>query len=127
MGSSAEKANGFSKEQLMDLMKSFEIPELKGDTFARTSELNFINKHSRTLQSLRTKVIKLTREACNCNHILRRTFNDFPTTARERCNLFKSLSNIEYIEKQSYVGFSNALYYRVVVFLIPILFVSVYR
>lgn len=91
MGASAEKANnGFTEEEqrifshlndlqgkLMDIVKSLEISELKEDNFARTNKLDFIEKNSRTLQELYTKVTGITREACYCNHILRRTFYDF--------------------------------------------------
>ncbi|XP_027047341.1 uncharacterized protein LOC113675027 isoform X2 [Pocillopora damicornis] len=91
MDSSAERANnGFTEEEqrissqledlqgkLMDMVKSLEIPELKGDAFARTSKLDFIDKQSRTLQELYTEVTGMTRKACNCNHTLRRTFYDF--------------------------------------------------
>ena len=94
MGLSVEKANsGFSEEdgeeqrissqlvdlrgKLMDMVKSLEIPELKGDTFSRTSKLDFIDKHSRTLQELYTKVTGMTRGACHCSHILRETFYGF--------------------------------------------------
>ena len=59
------------------MVKSLEIPELKGDAFARTSKLDFIDKQSRTLQELYTEVTGMTRKACNCNHTLRRTFYDF--------------------------------------------------
>lgn len=88
---SAEKANnGFTEEEqrifshlkdlqgkLMDIVKSLEISELKEDNFARTNKLDFIEKNSRTLQELYTKVTGMTREACYCNYILRRTFYDF--------------------------------------------------
>ena len=91
MDSSAERANnGFTEEEqrissqledlqgkLMDMVKSLEIPELKGIAFARTSKLDFIDKQSRTLQELYTEVTGMTRKACNCNHTLRRTFYDF--------------------------------------------------
>ena len=91
MGASAEKANnGFTEEEqrifsdlkdlqgeLMDIVKSLEISELKEDNFARTNKLDFIEKNSRTLQELYTKVTGMTREACYCNYILRRTFYDF--------------------------------------------------
>ena len=91
MGLSVEKANsGFFEEEqrissqlvdlrgkLMDMVKSLEIPELKGDTFSRTSKLDFIDKHSRTLQELYTKATGMTRGACHCSHILRETFYGF--------------------------------------------------
>ena len=65
------------QEKLTNIERSLEIPELKEEAFTITKKMDFINRHSRNLQELYTKVTGMTREACKCDEFVRRKFYDF--------------------------------------------------
>ncbi|XP_078367315.1 uncharacterized protein LOC144651254 isoform X2 [Oculina patagonica] len=65
------------ERKLSNVIKSLEIGDLKEETFEITKKLDLINRHSRTLQELYTKVTGMTGEACKCDEFVRRNFYDF--------------------------------------------------
>jgi len=65
------------QEKLSDITSSLEKGELKEESFPITNKLELINRHSRTLQELYTKVTGMTGEACRCDELVRRNFYDF--------------------------------------------------
>ena len=65
------------QEKLSDMTSSLEKGELKEESFPITNKLELINRHSRTLQELYTKVTGMTGEACRCDELVRRNFYDF--------------------------------------------------
>ena len=65
------------EEKLSDLTSTLNKGELKEESFPITNRLDLLNRHSRTLQELYTKVTCLTGEACKCDESGRRNFYDF--------------------------------------------------
>ena len=65
------------QEKLSDITSSLEKGELKEESFPITNKLELINRHSRTLQELYTKVTGMTGEAYKCDELVRRNFYDF--------------------------------------------------
>ena len=65
------------QEKLSDITSTLDNGELKEESFPIPNRLDLINKHSRTLQELYTKVTGMTGEACKCDELVRRNFYDF--------------------------------------------------
>ena len=65
------------QEKLLDITSCLEKGELKEESFPIPNKLDLINRHSRTLQELYTKVTGMTGEACKCDELARRNFYDF--------------------------------------------------
>lgn len=65
------------QEKLSDITSNLEKGELKEESLPIPDKLNLINRHSRTLQEIYTKVTGMTGEACKCDQLVRRTFYDF--------------------------------------------------
>jgi len=65
------------QEKLSNIVSNLEIGELKEESFPIPNKLDLINRHSRTLQELYTKVTGMTGEACKCDELVRRNFYDF--------------------------------------------------
>lgn len=65
------------QKKLSDITSSLEMRELKDETCALQKKLDFIDRHSRTLQNLYTEVTGMTSEACKCDEFVRREFYDF--------------------------------------------------
>ena len=65
------------QKKLTNIERSLEIPELKEETYGMTKKLDLIDRHSRSLQELYTKVTGMTQEACKCDEFVRRKFYDF--------------------------------------------------
>ena len=65
------------QEKLSYIISNLEISELKEESFPIPNKLDLINRHSRTLQELYTKVTGMTGEACKCDESVRRNFYDF--------------------------------------------------
>lgn len=67
------------QEKLSDITSTLDNykRELKEESFPITSRLDLLDRHSRTLQELYTKVTGMTGEACKCDEVVRRNFYDF--------------------------------------------------
>ena len=65
------------QEKLSDITSTLDKRELKEESFQITSRLDLLDRHSRTLQELYTKVTGMTGEACKCDGSVRRNFYDF--------------------------------------------------
>lgn len=65
------------EKKLSNVIHNLEIGELKEETFEIPKKLDLINRHSRTLQELYTKVTGMTGKACKCDELVRRNFYDF--------------------------------------------------
>ena len=65
------------QEKLSNIISDLEIGELKEESFPVPNKLDLINRHSRTLQELYTKVTGMTGEASKCDELVRRNFYDF--------------------------------------------------
>ena len=65
------------QEKLSGITSTLDNGELKEESFPIPNRLDLINKHSRTLQELYTKVTGMTGEACKCDELVRRNFYDF--------------------------------------------------
>ena len=65
------------QERLSDITSTLDKRELKEESFPISSRLDLLDRHSRTLQELYTKVTGMTGEACKCDELVRRTFYDF--------------------------------------------------
>jgi len=65
------------QEKLSNITSNLEIGELKEECFPIPNKLDLINRHSRTLQELYTKVTGMTGEAYKCDELVRRNFYDF--------------------------------------------------
>ncbi|XP_020612621.1 uncharacterized protein LOC110050988 isoform X2 [Orbicella faveolata] len=65
------------QEKLSNIISNLEIGELKEECFPIPNKLDLINRHSRTLQELYTKVTGMTGEACKYDELVRRNFYDF--------------------------------------------------
>ena len=65
------------QERLSDITSTLDKRELKEESSSITRKLDLLDRHSRTLQELYTKVTGMTGEACKCDELVRRTFYDF--------------------------------------------------
>ena len=65
------------QEKLSNIVRSLEMGELKEESFPIHNKLDLLNRQSRTLQELYTKVTGMTGEACKCDESVRRNFYDF--------------------------------------------------
>ena len=65
------------EKRLSNITSNLEIPELKEEAFAISKHLDLLDRQSRTLQELYTKVTGMTGEACKCDESVRRNFYDF--------------------------------------------------
>lgn len=65
------------QEELSNIISNLEIGELKEESFPIPNKLDLLNRESRTLQELYTKVTGMTGEACKCDELVRRKFYDF--------------------------------------------------
>ena len=65
------------QEKLSDITSTLNKGELKEESFPITYRLDLLNRHSRTLQELYTKVTGMTGEACKGDESVRRNFYDF--------------------------------------------------
>lgn len=62
---------------LSDIKSSLNISELKEETLTMQRKFEFIERHSRTLEEVYTKVTRMTSQACACDEFVRRKFYDF--------------------------------------------------
>ena len=60
-----------------DVKSSLEMPELKGETFTMQRKSEFIDRHSRTLEEVHSKVTRMTGQACASDEFVRRQIYDF--------------------------------------------------
>ena len=65
------------QEKLSDIKSTLDKGELKEESFPITSRLDLLDRQSRTLQELYTKVTGMTGEAYKCDESVRRNFYDF--------------------------------------------------
>ena len=65
------------QEKLSDIKSNLDKGELKEESFPVTSRLDLLDRQSRTLQELYTKVTGMTGEAYKCDELVRRNFYDF--------------------------------------------------
>jgi len=65
------------QEKLSNIIRNLEMGELKEESFPIQNKVDLLNRQSRTLQELYTKVTGMTGEACKCDELVRRNFYDF--------------------------------------------------
>lgn len=65
------------QKTLSDIKSSLNMSELKGETLTMQRKLEFIERQSRTLEEVYTKVTRMTSQACACDEFIRRKFYDF--------------------------------------------------
>ena len=65
------------QEKVSNIISNLEIGELKEESFPVPKKLDLLDRHSRTLQELYTKVTGMTSEVCKCDELVRRNFYDF--------------------------------------------------
>ena len=65
------------QEKLSNITSNLEIDEIKEESFPIPNRLDLLNRQSRILQELYTKVTGMTGEACKCDEVVRRNFYDF--------------------------------------------------